>query len=271
MEGMTGQSPPLDTIINVSTPENVAFDFRLAGPFHRFVALFVDFVVLGACFFGLITIGIFLGFNGTGGQGLLLFVAFILWWGYAGLLETFCNGQTIGKKAVGIRVVSNSGLAINASQAILRNILRTVDLAPPFFPAVASMLLTSRFQRLGDLAAETMVVIDGGRIVPRPPVSHEGIGDIGQIVPAHFRPNGTLIDALAAFVGRRNDVSDARRRELAQPLANYYIRAWELPIQTDPDLILCMIYAHAIMDQTEYGLRSTTVNQSDVSLKPSKF
>ena len=226
----------------------MAFDFRLAGPFPRFIALLVDFTLLGVV---LVAIGLAMGILGGAGIGLFLFAAFIGWWGYGGLMEAFCNGQTLGKKAMGIRVVSDSGLAINAVQAILRNILRSADLLPPFFPGVASMLMSSRFQRLGDLAAETIVVIDGGRSAPRPPRSDQRADEIRHLIPARFRPDNSLIDALAAYVGRRNDVSIARRRELAQLLAQHFIRAWSLPPKSDPDLILCAIYDRATMDRAD--------------------
>ncbi|WP_010584409.1 RDD family protein [Schlesneria paludicola] len=236
---------PLDTVIMVATPENVAFEFRLAGPFPRFVALFVDLALLG------VTLAIFavlLGLFGDAGSGLFLFAAFVGWWGYGALMETLLNGQTLGKKALGIRVVADSGLAINAGQALLRNILRYADLLPPVFPGVASMFLTRRFQRLGDLAAETIVVIDGARLRPHPPRGAQLAREFRERIPTRFRPDSALVDALAAYVGRRNDLSTARRRELANTLAEHFIRAWSLPPNTDPDLLLCALYDRATMD-----------------------
>jgi len=224
----------------VSTPENVAFHFRLAGPFTRSIALVVDMILLGVILTGVFMLLGFLG--GEMGIGVSLFVAFFGWWGYGGLMETLNNGQTLGKKAVGIRVVSDSGLAINAGQGILRNILRFADLLPPFFPGVVSMLVSRRFQRLGDLAAETIVVIDGDRRAPRPPRSDEAWSEIREQIPARFRPDRGLVDALAAYVSCRNNISSARRRELARPMAEHFIRAWSLPSKTDPDAVLCAIY-----------------------------
>ncbi len=122
---------------------------------------------------GAIALAIFMAFLGAAGMGIFLFLLFVAFWGYGGLMEAFCNGQTLGKMAVGVRVVSETGLSINAGQAMLRNVLRSADLVPPFFPGVVAMLFGSRFQRLGDLAAGTMVVLDG----QRSSLDHDAAGD----------------------------------------------------------------------------------------------
>jgi uncharacterized RDD family membrane protein YckC len=267
-ESIVRDSRPLDTTITVSTPENVAFDFRLAGPFPRFLAFVVDCSLL---FAALILFFMVLGILGGVGIGLFLIVAFLAWWGYGGLMETFFNGQTLGKRALGIRVVSESGLAINGGQGILRNILRSADLVPPFFPGVASMLLTARFQRLGDLAAETMVVIDRDRVAPRPSRSHQNVEEIRSLIPARFRPDTALAEALAAYMGCRSDLSVFRRRELAQTLASHFIQLWGLPPTTDPDGILCAIYDLATLGQDELNQTSSKQSSRSSTAKDAGF
>lgn len=246
MVPLAAASAPLDSTVLVSTPENVAFDFRLAGPFTRSLALLLDFLLLGAVLIGL---GIGLAFLGGAGIGFLLFIGFALVWGYGGLMEAFWNGQTLGKKALGIRVVSESGLAINAGQAMLRNVLRSADLFPPFFPGVLAMLFGSRFQRLGDLAAGTMVVLEGQRASPRPPAVHNVKDRTRERIPPQFRPDTTTIDALAAYVSSRHELSPARRNELAQILAQHFIKAWSLPPKFNPDQLLCAIYEFATVKE----------------------
>ncbi|HEY4263223.1 MAG TPA: RDD family protein [Schlesneria sp.] len=237
---------PLDCTVLVSTPENVSFDFRIAGPFSRVLALLIDIAVIGFCVF---VIAFILALLGAAGIGLVLFLMFVTFWGYGGLMEAFWNGQTLGKKMVGIRVVSDSGLAINAGQAMLRNILRSADLFPPFFPGAVAMLFGSRFQRLGDLAAGTMVVLDGQRSSPRPPVADGVTERMRERIPAHFRADTALIECLAAYVGRRLDLSVVRRLELSQILARHFIRSWSLPPKINTDHLLCAIYEHATMDE----------------------
>lgn len=245
-------SAPLDSTVLVSTPENVAFDFRIAGPFSRALALLIDMALVIAC---VIALAIFLAFLGAAGMGIFLFLLFVAFWGYGGLMEAFCNGQTLGKMAVGVRVVSETGLSINAGQAMLRNVLRSADLVPPFFPGVVAMLFGSRFQRLGDLAAGTMVVLDGQRSSPRPPVA-DGVTDrMIQRIPSQFRPDTALIECLAAYVGRRQDLSPARRIELSQILAGHFIKMWSLPPKINTDLLLCAIYEFATMDEERRSAR----------------
>lgn len=243
--------PPLDTTILVVTPENVAFDFHLAGPFSRALALFVDVALLitFVTVVGLILVFTrgFLGGDlfGQGFFGIFLFFLFFLWWGYGGVMEAFNNGQTLGKKAFGLRVVSRSGLAINASQAMLRNILRGADLIPPFFPGVFAMMVNDRFQRLGDLASGTMVVVENRGARPSVTQSDHMTRKFEPLIPKQFAPSVSLVEALAAYVGRRKELSIGRRRELALILVDHFRRAWSLPKSVDPDLFLCALYERA--------------------------
>ena len=89
----------------------------------------------------------------------------MLTWGYGAFCEGLFNGQTVGKHVMGIRVVSERGVPISGAQAVLRNLVGSVDGLVPFFyqTALASMILSPKFQRLGDLAAGTMVVIEERR------------------------------------------------------------------------------------------------------------
>lgn len=243
--------PPLDTTTLVVTPENVAFDFRLAGPFSRALALVVDIALLitFVTFAGMILIfsrGV-LGGNliGEGFWGIFLFFLFFLWWGYGGAMEAFNNGQTLGKKALGLRVVSQSGLAINSSQAMLRNILRGADLAPPFFPGIFAMMFNDRFQRLGDLASGTIVVVENRDARPSVTQSNLMTRNLESLIPKQFAPSVSLVEALAAYVGRRKELSVGRRRELALIFFEHFRRTWSLPKSVDPDLFLCALYERA--------------------------
>ncbi len=163
----------LDNRIEIVTPENIAFKYRIAGPFRRALAYLVDVLIRAAV---LITVGMIFGLGAmfAGGMmiGVILLVWFVLDWFYGGLFETFWNGQTPGKCALGLRVVSIDGQPIDALQAILRNILRFADAWPavmltpggmPIFLyqfGLLSPAFNPRFQRLGDLAAGTMVVAE---------------------------------------------------------------------------------------------------------------
>ena len=232
---------PLDTTLRLVSPENIAFEFRLAGPAPRVVAFGIDALVIGAV--GTVS---FLAFSAAGAVGaaflgFFLMALFFLWWGYGAALETLNNGQTLGKLALGLRTVSQTGLSINASQAILRNLVRAADIAPPFFPGIVAMACTPRLQRLGDLAAGTVVVIDR-RSRPAAPRTDGGLNFAADLVPAGFRPDPILAEALAEYVARRPVLSSGRRHELASIPATRLCAAWGLPPAVDPDALLCAVY-----------------------------
>ena len=244
----TDSPPPLDTVLTVVSPENIAFQFRLAGPALRAVAFLLDGLLIGSLFIaGSIVIALF-GVAAEAFSGLLLVAAFFVWWGYGAACEVFANGRTAGKAALGLRVVSQTGLSINAAQAILRNLLRAADLAPPFFPGVATMAFTSRLQRLGDLAAGTIVVLERTRRLPKAPRVE---ADATDVVPAGFRADARIVEALAAYVGRRPQLSPARRRELATIGAARLCAAWRRPLPRDPDALVCGLYEMAIASDAE--------------------
>lgn len=183
---------PLDTSLVLVSPENIAFEYRLAGPAPRPLAFLIDLLLLGLLALGA---GLVFGFVGQGSlAGFYLAGLFFLWWGGNAAVEVLANGQTPGKRALGIRVVSHDGLSINVSQSILRNLLRAVDLAPPFFPGVVSMVVTPRLQRLGDLASGTIVVVDRRAADAAPPVVDTGPNFVADMVPAGLRLGWALLD-----------------------------------------------------------------------------
>lgn len=241
---------PLDTALTVVSPENIAFQFRLAGPASRAVAFLIDALVIGGVALAMLFAAGLLGIASEAFAGPALVALFFLWWGYGAACEVIANGRTPGKAALGLRVVSQTGLSINPSQAILRNLLRFVDVAPPFFPGVMAMTCTRRLQRLGDLAAGTIVVRDRASRRPRPP-RVDALAT--TIVPAGFRAEPRLVEALAAYVGRRADLSPARRRELAGIAAARLTEAWGVPPPDDPDALVCGLYEAAIAGEWGAG------------------
>ena len=228
--GLPGRSAPLDTSLVLVSPENIAFEYRLAGPAPRALAFLIDLLLLGLLALGG---GLFVGFVGQGSlAGFYLAGLFFLWWGGNAAVEVLANGQTPGKRALGIRVVSHDGLSINVSQSILRNLL-------------VSMVITPRLQRLGDLASGTIVVVDRRAADAAPPVVDNGPNFIADMVPAGFVPPLALVEALADYVGRRRVLGPARRQEIAAIAAARLVAAWGTPPARDDDALLCAVYERA--------------------------
>ena len=146
------EDKPLDSSVDVVTPENISFKYQTAGPFRRIWAFLLDLILIGLTLFligmiagmisGLIAIAIdpltaeILG-NLFSAWYLVFF--FVIKWFYSAGLETIMNGQTFGKRLLKLRVVTKDGQPINIVQAGLRNII----LAAGMFPYVQFGLLAS--------------------------------------------------------------------------------------------------------------------------------
>jgi len=205
---------PLDTLQKVELAEGVEIRLRMAGPILRISAYFIDLLIRSLL---LTIIGIILALAGiaVGGNvamGLILLGWFLLDWFYPVFFEAGKRGATPGKRAMGLRVLQASGSPITIGQAVVRNFLRFIDGMPLFTYVfgIASCLSTPRFQRLGDLAAGTVVVYD--RMPPQPIIAAPP-----PISPVPL-PCGLTADetrALASFRERAGLWSEGRRVEIA--------------------------------------------------------
>jgi uncharacterized RDD family membrane protein YckC len=157
-----------DERLKIDTPEQVALELPIAGLGSRFLAVGVDTVLQVVLYSAALVIVVFLSalrtittLAATVGSAALVLFAFCVYWGYFALFETFWSGQTPGKRFAGIRVVKESGRAINGYEAIARNVLRAVDFLPGMYAVgVAVMMLNRNSRRLGDYVAGTIVVHD---------------------------------------------------------------------------------------------------------------
>ncbi|MFN9436810.1 MAG: RDD family protein [Planctomycetota bacterium] len=257
----------IDLTAKVITPENIQFEYRIAGPFRRLPAFFSDLVIRAGI---LIAVSIAIGCSGIlqslaipASLGLVAVTLsyFILDWFYGLIFETYWNGKTPGKWLAKIQVISADGRPISAYQARLRNFLRGADLAPflslqvfdaSFPPAYViptglvaffCMAFTSRYQRLGDLAAGTMVIVDERAWIP-PAVKFEDarVESLAAYIPPNFRMTRTMGRAVALYVERRGRIAVSRRRELASILATPLMEQFGFRDDTSPDLFLCSLY-----------------------------
>ncbi len=146
--------------LRIHIPEGVYFSLLLAGPFSRFLAWLLDRVIIFATLMLLYSISGLSQFYGSGlfNAGMIL-VSFISIIGYNILFEWLWRGQTLGKRLLGIRVMDVLGLQLQFNQIVIRNLLRAVDSLPTLYlVGGTAMVLSERCQRLGDLAANTVVI-----------------------------------------------------------------------------------------------------------------
>ncbi|MBV8244345.1 MAG: RDD family protein, partial [Candidatus Eremiobacteraeota bacterium] len=139
------------------------------------------------------------------------FVLFAIYFGYFILFEAFWNGQTPGKRLLGIRVVRDRGMPLDLTSSFVRNVVRTVEFSLGFYAiAAVSTLLSSENKRLGDYAAGTIVVRDARSEAPR---------------YAAERAEDAWIDSesralIERFLARRDALSSDRRATIAAELAS---------------------------------------------------
>lgn len=146
----------LDTVREVHTPEGVALRLPAAGPIPRALAWAIDFGIRMAL---LMAASMVLGLMGKAGTGLYLVLLFAVFWLYPILCEGLFDGQTPGKRALDLRVISSDGAPIGWLAACVRNLMRTVDMLPfGYACGVLSGFADPWGRRLGDLVAGTMVV-----------------------------------------------------------------------------------------------------------------
>lgn len=144
----------------IRTPEGITFAQTLAAPMSRFLAWAVDVaIVLGLSWVAGMLIGIFGLISPDLAQALSLLAYFVISVVYAIILEWAWRGQTVGKRILRLRVVDAEGLRLQPNQIIIRNLLRFVDMLPAFYLVGGAACFLSRLsQRLGDIAANTVVI-----------------------------------------------------------------------------------------------------------------
>ncbi len=210
--------------VSISTPEGVAIDMILAGLGSRFVAGLVDALIKG------VILGIlFLATNILTGEGfgggvlvaLLLALSFLINFGYDVLFEVLSSGRTPGKRMIGIRVVSESGQPVGFVASAIRNLMRLVDMLPAgYVVGSVAVLANARNQRLGDVAASTLVVRERR-------IQHEmPWGPAPTSVPFHELQTWDVsavtdeeVATVRAFLARRYELAHAARNQLADDLA----------------------------------------------------
>lgn len=212
----------IDTLQAIELAEGVEVRLRIAGPFLRGMALLID---MGLQLLVVIVAGIVMGIAGAAldwnvAVGVWDLASFFVWWWFPVFFEASSWGATPGKRAMGLRVVQTSGAPITFAQAVVRCFLRVGDGMPYLFGGVvgiptmgfglATCLATKRFQRLGDLAAGTVVIYD--KVLPEPAVPAPPPMAAARPAVA-LRPEE--VRAVVAFRERSGLWSEGRRAEIA--------------------------------------------------------
>jgi uncharacterized RDD family membrane protein YckC len=211
--------------LEVETADHVVLRYDLAGGGNRGFAALVDFVLAT-----LIFVGAFYMFNLFAGAvgffaaspffGIALLLTFAIAWSYFILLEWLGNGQTIGKRIFGLRVIADDGAPAGFIAILVRNLIRVVDFLPGFYGlGLLAIVVSPRSQRLGDLAAGTFVVR-----APRPRLDYFSLRTVTPLgAGAQIEVRGLPGEAqrlVREFVAREGQLAPDHRARVAKQIAD---------------------------------------------------
>lgn len=224
--------------VTTETSDHMVHQFHLAGIGTRFIAYLIDKLIQTGMVLGLTIITVLLliltGKLTSAGECLVRLRDSLGWWlvaptiavyelvtkGYFILFEYLWNGSTPGKRSQEIRVIRKDGRPISFVAAVIRNILRAVDILAEIYPlGLVVMFIDSRNRRLGDLAAGTLVVREREL---KPPVIctplQESNGADAEILNVALEMTMEDYDLVRKFLARRDSLDADYRRDLARQI-----------------------------------------------------
>lgn len=223
--------------ITVVSPENVAISYELAGLGSRGIAALIDsliqilaLIAIAAILAGVQTV---FGLNPRSplmktlndfATAISLVVAFIVFQGYFIAFEAARNGQTPGKKWVGLRVIREEGAPLDVTSAVVRNLIRAIELVLGLYlSSVLFILFSPRYKRLGDYAAGTIVVRERKGVVNAPEAEASRVPQKILVESFMVRDVDLLsvedISAIRRFVERRYELTPDVQEQLAKQIA----------------------------------------------------
>lgn len=215
MSSLHSSLKTIDTSYAVETPEGVELIITPAGLCPRIFAYLIDLSIRSVF---LLVAGIILFFVGSAGTGIMLVLSFLAEWFYPVYFEVYRGGATPGKKALGLIVLNDDGTPLRFSSSMLRNLLRVVDFMPvAYFAGIVTLSINSKYKRLGDLSAGTVVVYrdDLVRIKDKQDLEVDHFVLPKEIQSLSFEHQKAVIE----FGERARFFSSARQVELASILS----------------------------------------------------
>ncbi len=215
--------------IEIETEDAVSFSLTLASPVSRALAIAIDLAVL-VVIQSIINAALFIPFQFLRefAVAITTVLFFATNFGYFVLLEYAWKGQTIGKRLLKLQVMDAHIQKLNGYQILLRNLFRVVDMLPLFYTLGGIVAICNRkYQRLGDIAASTIVIR-----LQQPMVPHYTQAISNQLnsfrryphIEAILKRNSHPEEHLLAFetLQRRNQLDASARVELFDSLAHHF-------------------------------------------------
>jgi uncharacterized RDD family membrane protein YckC len=235
-----------DETLDIQTPENIAFGYQIAGIGSRFLATLLDTILVGLlqAVVILVLVLIMKAYDGSifadqlSAWVIAIFglITTLFYWGYYIFFEMLWNGQSPGKRWVGLRVIRSNGTPITLAESLIRNLARLVDFLPAAYGVgIITMFIDKQSRRLGDLAAGTLVVQDYAPIT---------IQELSVKRTVHLRPWANIVldgfpierltnndlNLIEDFLLRRDQLT--HREALAINILNTLYQRLGLPLPT---------------------------------------
>jgi len=240
-------------VLSISTPENVKLDFELASVGSRGVAvvfdMLVQYILIAAVMLVMLLIAGEESFNLIFSEGntiyivICLLIIFTVQFGYFLLFEFFMKGATLGKKIVGLKVMMANGEPVSFSACLIRNFIRIADMLPGLYlVGILSVLFTKRYMRIGDLAANTVVV--------KTKNVKKGLENIGRAVSFSGESKLTAKEEalLAEYINRRRNPKNPLSSDILEAqLYNYFYRKVGL-VPNLPDNFSRRVYLDKLLE-----------------------
>jgi uncharacterized RDD family membrane protein YckC len=213
----------------VSTPERVTFEYELAGLGSRFLAQAIDVVLLLLVLIAFTIMAAATGsFASDSNLALLLVIlfSFLVVFGYFPVCEGIWSGQTLGKRALRIRVLGDNGAPVTVSQVAIRNLVRLVDFMPAFYGVgMITIFIQGGGKRLGDFAAGTVVARERERLKLKDLVAHAQARNAALAAPVAAAPHSIWADQQEAGEVATAGAQPNSTPSAAAPLSNPYVDA----------------------------------------------
>lgn len=222
----TGRS--LEQLVDVETPEQVVLSYTVAGVGSRAAAALIDYLICLSIMLALLisgallsgafrgrAIGASLATVGSWSLAIYVLVGFAVFWGYHMVYEGLFDGQTPGKRRLGIRVVQDGGYSVGFAASAVRNLTRVLDMQPAGAYAVGliSVAASRSGKRIGDMLAGTIVVRERTHLAPAPGGPQTALANAtSYLTDEEFA-------VLDHYMARRQSLEPERRQAIAAQLA----------------------------------------------------
>jgi uncharacterized RDD family membrane protein YckC len=241
-----------EDLVRFETPEDVDLEFDLAGPASRMAAAMIDYflilLVMAAAVVALVAGGVVvldlrtlaspetLFELGALATAILLFTFTFINVGYFVACEWFLSGQSLGKRALGLRVVRDGGYALTFGASFLRNVGRMIDMLPgPYFVGLFSVMLSQERKRLGDFIAGTIVVRHGRTEAPKARFAGESYAALVErrfeLTREHLaRLDAGALELLDGYFDRIDRIETPYRKTLTDNVASGLARRMSIDL-----------------------------------------